>query len=65
VAVHVKERAIRVAVGDVSPELPVRRLGRLDDVSGRGVIIVEQLASAWGVERERNGSKRVWFEVAC
>jgi anti-sigma regulatory factor (Ser/Thr protein kinase) len=64
-AVHVKERAIRVAVGDVSSELPVRRLGRLDDVSGRGVIIVEQLASAWGVERERNGSKRVWFEVAC
>jgi anti-sigma regulatory factor (Ser/Thr protein kinase) len=64
-AVHVKERAIRVAVGDVSTELPVRRLGRLDDVSGRGVIIVEQLASAWGVERERNGSKRVWFEVAC
>jgi hypothetical protein len=29
------------------------------------VVIVEQLASAWGVERERNGAKRVWFEVAC
>lgn len=64
-AVQVKESAVRVAVGDVSPELPVRRLGRLDDVSGRGVVIVEELASAWGVERERNGSKRVWFEVAC
>lgn len=64
-AVDVKEFVIRVAVGDVSPELPVRRGGRLDDVSGRGVLIVEELASAWGVERERNGSKRVWFEVAC
>ena len=56
---------IRVAVRDTSPEVPVRRLGRLDDVSGRGVVIVEQLASAWGVERDRNGGKRVWFEVAC
>jgi anti-sigma regulatory factor (Ser/Thr protein kinase) len=64
-AVLVTERAIRVAVGDVSPELPVRRLGRLDDVSGRGVVIIDELATSWGVERERNGSKRVWFEVAC
>ena len=64
-AVAVGERAVRVAVGDVSPELPVRRLGSLDDVSGRGVVIIDELASAWGVERERNGSKRVWFEVAC
>ena len=64
-AVLVNEHAIRVAVGDVSPEVPVRRLSRVDDVSGRGVVIVEELASAWGVERERNGDKRVWFEVAC
>ena len=64
-AVDVTECAIRVAVGDMSPQLPVRGLGRVDDVSGRGVMIVEELATAWGVERERNGSKRVWFEVAC
>lgn len=64
-AVDITERAIRVAVGDVSPELPVRRLGRIDDVSGRGVVIVDELATAWGVEREHNGTKRVWFEVAC
>jgi anti-sigma regulatory factor (Ser/Thr protein kinase) len=64
-AVHITEGTIRVAVGDVSPELPVRRLGRVDDVSGRGVVIVDELATAWGVERERNGTKRVWFEVAC
>jgi len=64
-AVQIKERCVRVAVGDVSPDLPVRRLGRLDDVSGRGVVIIDELASAWGVERERNGAKRVWFEVAC
>ena len=64
-AVEVREDSVRVAVRDLSPDLPVRRLSRLDDVSGRGVVIVEELASAWGVERDRNGTKRVWFEVAC
>ncbi len=64
-AVEIDGDVIRVAVRDASPEVPVRRLGRVDDVSGRGVVIVEELASAWGVERERNGAKRVWFEVAC
>lgn len=63
-AVEVGDHLVRVAVRDSSPELPFRQLGRLDDISGRGVIIVEELASAWGVERERNGAKRVWFEVA-
>lgn len=64
-AVTVGKRMVRVAVEDQSPAVPVRRLARLDDVSGRGVVIVEELASAWGVERERDGAKRVWFEVAC
>ncbi len=64
-AVTVEECVVRVAVLDRSPALPVRRLTHLDDVSGRGVVIVEEMASAWGVERERNGAKRVWFEVAC
>jgi anti-sigma regulatory factor (Ser/Thr protein kinase) len=64
-AVEVKEDLVRVAVRDSSPEVPVRRLGSVDDLSGRGVVIVEELATAWGVERERNGAKRVWFEVAC
>jgi anti-sigma regulatory factor (Ser/Thr protein kinase) len=63
--VDVQENVVRVAVRDLSPVLPVRRLTHLDDVSGRGVVIVDELAAAWGVERERNGAKQVWFEVAC
>jgi anti-sigma regulatory factor (Ser/Thr protein kinase) len=63
--VVVDENVVRVSVRDLSPDPPVRRLGRVDDISGRGVIIVEQLATAWGVERERGGGKQVWFEVAC
>jgi anti-sigma regulatory factor (Ser/Thr protein kinase) len=64
-AVTVDGNVVRVAVQDRSPAVPVRRLAHLDDVSGRGVVIVEEMASAWGVERQRNGAKRVWFEVAC
>ena len=64
-AVTVDGSVVRVAVQDRSPAMPVRHLTQLDAVSGRGVVIVEAMASAWGVERERNGSKRVWFEVAC
>lgn len=64
-AVEVGEHVVRVAVRDLSPEIPIRRHGRPDDIGGRGVVIVEELASAWGVDRERNGSKRVWFEVGC
>ena len=63
--VDVEDDVIRVAVRDLSPDVPVRRLARIDDVGGRGVVIVEQLASAWGVERDQSGGKHVWFEVAC
>lgn len=64
-AVELYENCVRVAVRDLSPEVPVRRLARVDDPSGRGVVIIDELASAWGVDHERNGTKRVWFEVAC
>ena len=64
-AVEVTDDSIRVAVRDNSRQPPVRRLRRVDAESGRGVLIVDELATAWGVEQERNGGKRVWFEVAC
>ena len=64
-AVTIDETVVRVAVQDRSPAMPERRLAHVDDLSGRGVVIVEEMASAWGVERERNGAKRVWFEVTC
>jgi anti-sigma regulatory factor (Ser/Thr protein kinase) len=63
-AVAVGDDVVRVEVRDTSPDPPVRRLSRIDDPSGRGVVIVDELASAWGVTRERGGGKQVWFEVA-
>jgi anti-sigma regulatory factor (Ser/Thr protein kinase) len=53
---------VRVEVGDGSPALPRRLQPTLDDVGGRGVHIVDEVASAWGVTRTQEG-KRVWFEL--
>ncbi|NHC13342.1 SpoIIE family protein phosphatase [Motilibacter deserti] len=61
---------VRVAVTDESPRLPAPRgqsqdsADALDAVSegGRGLRLVELLASRWGVDRLPVG-KRIWFEV--
>jgi len=55
---------VRVEVGDGSRVLPQPRESTPDDESGRGLFLVEQLASAWGVVPTVEG-KRVWFEVAA
>jgi anti-sigma regulatory factor (Ser/Thr protein kinase) len=55
--------AVRVEVGDGSRELPRRREAGPADLDGRGLALLEALASSWGVVPTRAG-KRVWFEVA-
>lgn len=54
---------IRVEVGDGSRELPRRRQAAEDDLDGRGLALVDALASDWGVLPTRTG-KRVWCDVA-
>lgn len=51
-----------VRVGDTSDELPVLRRQPPEAVGGRGVQIIDHLATDWGVERCRGG-KVVWFRV--
>lgn len=53
---------LRVGVGDGSRQLPHARQANADDVSGRGLLIVEALAAAVGVSHTVGG-KRVWAEV--
>jgi len=51
-------------VSDDSPEIPVPRVPTVEAVTGRGLMIVDALASSWGVEPNGSG-KTVWFEIDC
>uniref|UniRef100_A0AAU2VI23 protein-serine/threonine phosphatase n=1 Tax=Streptomyces sp. NBC_00008 TaxID=2903610 RepID=A0AAU2VI23_9ACTN len=54
-------RRLRVDVEDRSSALPRRRDAGESGVSGRGLMLVDQLADAWGVESRGTG-KCVWCE---
>ncbi|MFD7707056.1 SpoIIE family protein phosphatase [Streptomyces sp. NPDC059785] len=55
-------RRLRVEVTDSSDDLPhKRRPGELAS-SGRGLVLMELLADAWGVEPRGEG-KSIWFEL--
>jgi anti-sigma regulatory factor (Ser/Thr protein kinase) len=66
VALAEHRRSVRVAVRDHSPALPVELPGRSDE-HGRGLGIVSELASAWGVLPHSDGGKVVWavFEATA
>lgn len=53
---------VRVCVGDPSDASPVARLAGVEDVSGRGLRIVQAMSDEWGVEPAAQG-KRVWAHV--
>jgi anti-sigma regulatory factor (Ser/Thr protein kinase) len=61
--VRVDDGGVRVEVADAAHRLPVRRTPSVDAVGGRGVQLIDALASRWGVEPSSTG-KVVWFEVA-
>lgn len=62
VSVELKEEAVRIEVTDKEAGLPKPRDAAEEDTSGRGLALVDAMASAWGVE-SRPGGKVVWFEV--
>lgn len=53
---------IRVEVADGSPRRISRRRYSPESSTGRGVLLLEELASRWGVDPHREG-KAVWFEL--
>lgn len=54
---------LRVSVWDGSAARPRLRPYTPDAVTGRGLLLVERIASRWGVD-EGSGGKSVWFELA-
>ena len=64
VRVTSSEGVLLVEVSDESPRLPVPRAAAPLEEGGRGLALVETLASRWGVRPEGPG-KVVWFELAA
>ena len=60
----IRENLIRVEVWDHDSTEPEKHDPDDEDTSGRGLLLVEAMASAWGVRAHREG-KCVWFEVAA
>ena len=62
VVVSQRDTEILVEVVDENPRLPFRRRHAELAGTGRGLQLVEQLATAWGA-RDRPPGKAVWFQV--
>lgn len=63
VAVSVAPRKLRVEVRDFVPGMPVSHVPNADDgTHGRGLVLVDSLADAWGISPQALG-KMVWFEL--
>jgi anti-sigma regulatory factor (Ser/Thr protein kinase) len=55
---------VRVEVSDGNSRLPSLAAVPADAYSGRGLLLVQELAEAWGVETAAQSGKTIWFEVA-
>lgn len=54
--------SIVLHVWDASDAMPVRQNSSLDEIGGRGFVLVEHLAKEWGVYR-KGGGKVVWVQI--
>jgi anti-sigma regulatory factor (Ser/Thr protein kinase) len=61
VALHVGEM-LRIEVTDAGPGVPMIRAAPRDGPNGRGLLIVAELSTRWGVEWDGDG-KVVWAEL--
>jgi hypothetical protein len=53
---------VRIAVTDGNTRLPQPCMAPADATTGRGLALVDAMASAWGADRHGRG-KTVWVEV--
>jgi PAS domain S-box-containing protein len=66
IRVSATDSKIRVEVSDGSPAAPVMRARDVEAEHGRGMLLVEGLADAWGVDVwPGGGGKAVWFELGA
>jgi anti-sigma regulatory factor (Ser/Thr protein kinase) len=54
---------LRIDVTDAAPDHPRSSVVSDDQTRGRGLLLVESMATAWGVECPASGGKSVWFRL--
>ncbi|HUB70227.1 MAG TPA: ATP-binding protein [Acidimicrobiales bacterium] len=54
---------LRVEVYDQNTRLPSFAVAPPDAYSGRGLMLLRELATAWGVESHSDSGKTIWFEL--
>ena len=62
--IRATQGVVRVEITDPDDRLPAMATPDTDAPGGRGLIIVNGLASAWGAEPTTKGGKTVWFELS-
>jgi serine/threonine-protein kinase RsbW len=63
-SVRLSPVALRIGVCDPSSRLPLVRQPDEDETGGRGMLIVDALASRWGTDLRPGDGKEVWAEFA-
>jgi len=63
VAVVLGPQRLRVEVADRGEEMPRKREAESYDTSGRGMALVDALATDWGIQHRPGGGKIIWFEL--
>lgn len=62
-SIELDEHCLRVEVFDESLEEPIVRVPSPDELGGRGLLLVDAIATNWGCQFGDDG-KIVWFELA-
>jgi anti-sigma regulatory factor (Ser/Thr protein kinase) len=63
-SIDITDESLAVTVGDEEPAQPELQPERLMALGGRGLRMIDTLASAWGVNRHVDGpGKDVWFRL--
>lgn len=62
VSVVRRDGRIRVCVSDENTRMPTPAVAPIDATSGRGLLLVQSAATAWGIETTSDG-KTIWFEL--
>lgn len=64
VCVGENDGRLRISVHDGSPRAPVRLLASTENMTGRGLALIEAVAVRWGADPMPSGGKSVWAEVS-